>query len=40
MITKTVSRNIAFKAAKMSETAFEAQAAFVTSGVREKKLCP
>jgi len=30
VITETASKNIAFKAAKMSETAFETQAAFVT----------
>ena len=30
VITKTASRNIAFEAAKMSETALETQAAFVT----------
>ena len=30
VITKTASRNITFKAAKMSETTFETQAAFVT----------
>ena len=35
VITKTASKNIAFKAAKMSETAFETQAAFVTRGVGE-----
>jgi len=35
VITKDASRNIAFKAAKMSETAFETQAAFVTRGVGE-----
>ena len=36
MIAKTVSRNIAFKAAKMSKTAFETQVAFVTRGLGEE----
>ena len=35
VITKIASRNIVFKAVKMSETAFETQAAFVTRGVGE-----
>ena len=35
-ITKAASRNVTFKAAKMSETAFETQAAFVTHGVGEE----
>ena len=33
---KTVSIDIAFKAAKISETVFEIQAAFVTRGVGEE----
>ena len=36
MLAKTASGNIAFKAAKMSETAFETQAAFVTRGAEEE----
>ena len=32
-ITKTANRNIEFKAAKMSETAFETQSAFFSRGV-------
>ncbi len=36
-MTKTASRNIAFKAAKMSETAFETQSAFILLGVGEHK---
>ena len=38
VMTKIASRNIAFKAAEMSETAFETQAAFVTRGVGEEVL--
>jgi len=38
VIAKTASRNIVFKAAKMSETAFETQAAFVTRGGGEEAL--
>ena len=36
VVTKTASRNIAFKAAKMSEAAFGRQTAFVTSEMGEE----
>ena len=36
VVAKTASRNIAFKAGKMSEAAFETQAAFVTSEMGEE----
>ena len=42
VIVKPASRKIAFKAAKVSKTAFGTQAAFVTRGVGEEALsiCP
>ena len=38
VIAKAASRNIAFKAAKMSKTAFETQAAFVARVMGEEAL--
>ena len=38
VITKIASRNITFKAAKISKTAFETQAVFITRGVGEEAL--
>ena len=34
VIAKTASRNVAFKAGKMSEAVFDTQANFVTPGIR------